>query len=125
MLSDAKSPEEYIAQLPSDWRRETLLELRQLILDCDSKLDETINYKMLAYGIGENNFCHLNAQKNYVSIYFGDIDKIDPEHQLLAGLNLGKGCIRFTKSKNIPETKIDQFIKEANKLWRSGVDIEC
>jgi len=45
----------------------------------------------------------LNAQKNYISLYVGDRHKIDPEMKLLKGLNLGKGCIRISKSKSIPD----------------------
>jgi uncharacterized protein YdhG (YjbR/CyaY superfamily) len=125
MLSDAKSPKEYLQQMPDDWRAETLKDIRALILKTDADLKERINYKMLAYGIDVEIFCHLNIQANYVSLYFGDIQKVDPDNELLDGLSQGKGCIRFTKSKKVAATRIDKFIAKANKMWRDGHDIGC
>lgn len=125
MLSDATTPKDYLAQLPDDWRAETLLELRQIILKIDPELNEQINYKMLGYGIGDEIFCHLNAQANYVSLYFGDIKKIDPTGEMLTNLNVGKGCIRFTKSKTVEKTRIKEFVAKASQMWRDGHDIGC
>ena len=106
----ATTPAEYLAQLDDDWRREKIQQLRALIQAQAPFLTEDINYKMLGYGDANGRLFHLNAQKNYVSLYVGDAAKIDPDGALLAGLNVGKGCIRFTKSVSIPETRIDEFI---------------
>ena len=80
---------------------------------------------MLAYGNEYNTVFHLNAQKNYVSLYVGDISKIDPDGEFIEGLNIGKGCVRFTKSIQIPDTKINDFIERTIMLWEQGKDIEC
>ena len=125
MLSDAKTPSEYIAQLEDDWRRETLLDIRALIKQQAPQLDERIHYKMLGYGDGESFVFHLNAQKQYVSLYVGNASKIDPDGALLKGLNIGKGCIRFTKTKRVTETRIEAFIARAIEMWRDGEDIDC
>ncbi|MEM6430412.1 MAG: DUF1801 domain-containing protein [Deinococcota bacterium] len=131
MQYDAANPEDYLAQLADDWRREKLLVLREMICSSGPDLREFIKYKMLAYGApdAENTdaeaLFHLNAQKSYVSLYVGDIQKIDPDGKLLTGLDMGKGCIRFKKTTKIEDTQIDAFIANAVELWRRGEDVSC
>jgi len=114
MIHGGKSAQEFLDRLENDWKKDKLSEIRQLLL-AHSVLKEGINYGMLSYGNGTEYepLFHLNAQKNYVSLYVGDIQKIDPDGKLLKGLNLGKGCIRISKSRNIPETGLKQFIDKA------------
>jgi len=111
--------------LDVDWRKEKLQELRELILQQDSAIQETINYKMLCFKLNGSAVFHLNAQRGYVSLYCGNTKKIDPEGNLLAGLSIGKGCIRFSKTKDISQTRIDDFIKQAVSLLKEGKDIAC
>jgi len=125
MLYDVKTPEEYLQQLPDDWRHEKVDTLREIIKGQAPKLTEKINYKMLAYGDDDNIVFCLNAQKNYVSLYVGNASKVDPDGKLLEGLNRGKGCIRFTKSVEISNTRIDEFIKRAVAMWENGEDFDC
>lgn len=125
MLYEVKTPEDYFNKLDNDWRQEKLLQLRAIIKEKAPELEETINYKMLGYGVGDAFVFHLNVQKNYVSLYVGNVLKIDPNGAMLKGLNVGKGCIRFTKTKSIEDTRIDEFIACAVNLWREGVDTEC
>lgn len=80
---------------------------------------------MLCFSFGEHQLFHLNAQKNYVSFYCGDTKKVDPQGELLRGLNLGKGCIRFTKTIVVADTKIEKFIRQAINLHNAGHNIGC
>lgn len=125
MLYDVKTPEEYLRQLPDDWRKEGVNALREIIKAKGPKLTEKINYKMLGYGDGDNIVFCLNAQKNYVSLYVGNASKVDPDGKLLEGLNRGKGCIRFTKSIDISNTRIDEFVERAVEMWEQGEDFDC
>ena len=125
MQYDVKTPEDYIHLLDEDWRKEKLLILRKIIRTKAPDIVEGIHYKMLSYG-DDNGFAfHLNAQKNYVSLYVGNIEQIDPNGDLLKGISRGKGCIRFTKSIAISETRIEAFIEKAIDLWRQGEDLSC
>lgn len=125
MQYDATTPAEYLELLADDWRRSTLLELRELILAKAPELREHIQYKMLAYSDEAQTVFQLNAQKSYVSLYVGDTKKIDESGEMLTGLNIGKGCIRFAKSKVVKDTRIDEFIERTISLWKKGVDIDC
>ncbi len=125
MLSDAKTPSEYMAQLEDDWRRDKLQSIRAIIQKQAPQLSESINYKMLGYALDENYVFHLNAQTAYVSLYVGNASKIDPSGELLQGLSVGKGCVRFSKSTDITKTRIDEFIALAFEMWGAGEDIDC
>jgi uncharacterized protein YdhG (YjbR/CyaY superfamily) len=111
--------------LDNDWRREKLLELRDLITSHDTGLIEGISYKMLSYSDQRGIIFGLNAQKHYVSLYVGDAKKIDTDGSLLEGLNIGKGCIRFSKTTSVAGTNIDEFIERAIAMWKRGEDTDC
>jgi len=125
MQYDAKTPDEYLKMLADDWRREKLEELRALIIEKAPDFEEGIGYKMLSYGDSRGVVFHLNAQKNHVGLYVGNAKKIDPDGGLLAGIDVGKGCLRFKKSSLVSETRIDEFIAKTVELWKRGDDIAC
>ena len=125
MQYDVSSPKEYIESLESDWRKTKLQQLRELILKQDSNIYESINYKMLCFKLGDTTVFHLNAQRGYVSLYCGNIKKIDPAGKLLKGLNVGKGCVRFTKTKEVLNSSIEEFINNAVSLAKEGKDLGC
>ena len=125
MQYDVKTPTEYMNALADDWRREKLQALRNLIKKNAPDLTEGINYKMLSYSTNSGPVFHLNAQKNYVSLYVGNIEKVDPDKKLLTGVDIGKGCIRFKKTTNIDTMNISTFIRTALTLVKQGKDIDC
>ena len=121
----AKNSKEYLELLDNDWRKEKLLEIRSVILEYGSELEESIKYKMLGYGKDELLVFGLNAQKSYVSLYVGTIEKIDNASILLASYDYGKGCIRIKKSIDIHKTGLETFIKQTIDIWRAGGDTSC
>lgn len=125
MQYDVKSPEEYLAALEEDWRKDKLLQVRQFALEHGPELEESIRYRMLAYGRDDEWVFGLNAQKGYVSLYVGDIDEIENANELLEPFNTGKGCIRIRKSVDIHSTGLEEFIQAAIGHWRDGRDISC
>lgn len=125
MQYDVTTPSEYMAALEDDWRKETLTDLRQLVHELAPELKELIRYRMLSYEDGDGGVFGLNLQKHYVSFYAGDADKIDSDGSLLAGLNRGKGCIRFSKTKSVDGSRIREFIARAVELHRAGADVDC
>ena len=125
MQYNVRTSSEYLEALEEDWRKENLLLIRKMILEAKPDLVEGIEYKMLSYGNGKEALFHLNAQKNYVSLYVGDASKIDSSGALLQGINRGKGCLRFSKSVRPDRTRINEFIKKAIDLWMDGKDIGC
>lgn len=125
MQYDVNTPEQYVAALEDDWRKEKLLLLRQQIITIAPETEVSINYKMLCFQINGTVMCHLNAQKNTVSLYVGNILKVDPSGQLLAGHNLGKGCIRLSKTKSITDENFMSFLQNMVTMSRNGEDLSC
>ncbi|MDC2889830.1 DUF1801 domain-containing protein [Psychrosphaera algicola] len=125
MQYDVNTPEHYVAALEDDWRKEKLLLLQQKILEMAPETELSINYKMLCFKINDIVMCHLNAQKNTVSLYVGNISKVDPTGQLLEGYNLGKGCIRLSKTKSITNENFTSFLTKMVTMGRSGIDLSC
>lgn len=125
MQYEAKNPKEYLDLIENDWRKEKLENIRITIKSYAPELQESIQYKMLCYGNDDFKLFHLNVQKAYVSLYVGNIDKIENARDLLNGLDLGKGCIRVKKNVNILETGLDAFIKRTVDIWRDGGDTHC
>jgi|SRR5690625_2582818 len=127
MQYDVKTPSEYMKHLEEDWRKEKLIEIREIIFEYAPKIGENIRYKMLNYGdLEKDNYVFvLNAQKHYVSLYVGSIDKIDPSGELLDAFNVGKGCIRVRKTNDLENTQLKEFIHKTIDLWREGNDVGC
>jgi len=125
MQYDVRTPAEYLEALEDDWRRDTLMLLREIIRKEAPELTETIRYKMLSYDDDRGPVFALNAQKGYVSFYAGNAEKVDPTGENLDGLDHGKGCIRFKKAVKVRETRIDGFIARAAFMRRKAGDIDC
>lgn len=129
VTSNAKSPEQYLSELP-DGRREMITELFEKI---ESVIPDgymtTMGYGMLTWSIplhvtgptynGEPMaLLSLANQKRHMSLYFYP-KYVDPsvEEEILNGFekinkkpNMGKSCIRFTKNSNIPVDLILEII---------------
>jgi uncharacterized protein YdhG (YjbR/CyaY superfamily) len=123
MQYSANNPSEYLSALESDWRKEKLLEIREMILHLN--LEEGMEYKMLNYRLKGKSIFHLNAQKGYVSLYVGNIEKVPESKTLLEGFNLGKGCVRISKSQKLEQTGLHQFIQNTVTFCTKGGNTDC
>ncbi|MGV9004676.1 DUF1801 domain-containing protein [Flavobacterium sp.] len=125
MESTAKTVEQYLLQLPED-RIEVINELRTTILkNLPSGFKEQISYGMIGYVVPHDiypagyhcnptlpiPFISIASQKNFISIYhmglYADTRLSDwfvseySKHSK-AKLDMGKSCIRFKKTAEIP-----------------------
>ena len=100
MQYDAETPAAYLKMLDDDWRRDRLLAVREMYLAIPG-IAESMSYKMLGYHRGADVFGHLNAQKNYVGVYLGDLERIDPGRAIRGSANCGKSCLRIRKTDGL------------------------
>ncbi len=105
--------------------KKKVLKVRALIKTIAPELTEGIEYKMLCYQHNGNSVFNLNAQKNYVSFYVGNVKKVDNHEVLLKPFNVGKGCIRIKKTVTLEDTQLKQFIEDAWAIAKAGGDIGC
>lgn len=102
VTSKATSVDDYLAQVPEE-RREILTAVREL---CRSELpgfEEVMAYGMPAYrreGAAEAEIAFA-GQKRYISFYLMRQDVRDAFADRLAGQDMGKGCLRFSRPEKV------------------------
>jgi uncharacterized protein YdhG (YjbR/CyaY superfamily) len=114
MQSKAKDVAAYIDEAPPD-RREALAKLRQLCLETLEDYEEGMDYLLPCYKKDGTVEVAFASQKNYISLYFLKEGVIRSNRPLLAGLNLGKGCIRYIKPEKINYAVIKKLLFETRK----------
>jgi uncharacterized protein YdhG (YjbR/CyaY superfamily) len=136
MQSSATSPNDYIAELPTD-RRLAIEKLRNTInKTIDPKFSEEMGYGMIGWVVPKSiypagyhvdpkqplPFLGLASQKNHIALYHMGIYS-DPEllkwfqdEYAKTGfkLDIGKSCIRFKKLDQIPYELIAELISKVS-----------
>jgi hypothetical protein len=141
MTSAAKTPQQYLKELPAD-RKEAVTKLRDIILkNLPKGFEETMNYGMLGYVIPHSKypdgyhcdpklplpFMNIASQKNFIAFYHMGIYAMPellewfkteyPKHNT-AKLDMGKSCMRFKKTADIPFELIGKLVKKVSmKDW--------
>src|SRR5271166_3880124 len=91
-------------------RRDALSALRDLCVKCLVGYQEGMDYGMPCYkknGIIEVGFA---SQKNYISLYVLKKSVVDAHRAELAGANIGKGCIRFSRPEKLDFNVIERLL---------------
>ncbi len=112
MKSQATTVDAYLAELPEN-RRTVLAALRAIIRQhASAGVEERIQYGMPAYFRGDEMLLAFAAQKNYLALYGcgGVFDRFRAD---LAGLNCGKGCLRFRDEQELPPALAERLIAAA------------
>lgn len=123
--SDAKTPEEYIAQV-EEKRREDIQKLHDLVREVAPELEPTMEFKMLGYGKmsykyasgreGEWMKVGIANNKQYISLYCCAADKdgyvAERYREELPKANIGKSCVRFKRLSDLDEEVLKQLIRD-------------
>ena len=133
MQYKADSPEDYINQVPEE-RKDVLKKLRKTIVsNLPEGFEEGIQYGMIGYYVPHSKYpsgYHCNpkdplpfmsfaSQKNSVNLYHSGIYAIPELHEWFVGeypkhskrkLDMGKSCIRFKKTEDIPFELIAELV---------------
>lgn len=147
MTSQAKTPEEYLSQLP-EGRKEAITKLRQLLLEnMPTGFEEVISYGMLAYVVPFSTypsgyhcnpkqplpFLSLANQKNHIALYHMGL-YANPEllswftaeytKHSTQKLDMGKSCIRFKKPEHIPYTLLKELVQQVTpQQWVNQYEV--
>jgi uncharacterized protein YdhG (YjbR/CyaY superfamily) len=122
MKSDAETVEEYLSELDSELRT-ALSSIRQLVHTTVPEAEETMRYGMPTFEYRDHVLCAAAAQKHYMSLYV-DVDLLAEHHDRLAGLSLGKSCIRFTALDSLPLDVVGEILEQtshrlSSAYWRT------
>jgi hypothetical protein len=146
MTSGAKTPAEYIKELPAD-RKEAIAKLRDVVLkNLPDGFKEQMGYGMLGYVVPHKiyppgyhcdpklplPFAGLASQKNFIAFYHMGIYAMPdllkwfvaeyPKHSS-AKLDMGKSCVRFKKPEHIPYKLIGELMKKVSvEKWVEGYE---
>jgi len=99
MQYKADTPDEYLKKIDADWRKERLMAIREMMLAANAT--EALGYGMLRYVIDGGVLAHMNAQKHYVGVYLGELERIDPGAAIRGKMDCGKTCLRIKKSSDL------------------------
>jgi uncharacterized protein YdhG (YjbR/CyaY superfamily) len=103
--SDAATVAEYIAEAPPA-RRDALTLLRRLCRDELSGFQEAMRYGMPSYLRDDAVEVAFASQKAYISLYILRQAALAASADRLAGLSMGKGCIRFRRPEEIDPSTV-------------------
>lgn len=132
MQSKAKTPKEYISELPED-RKQPIIKLRETILkNLSEGFEEVMSYGMIGYVVPHTiypdgyhtnpvlplPFINIASQKNFIALYhmgiYSDKGLLNwfvseyPKH-VKTKLDMGKSCIRFKNISHIPYSLIGEL----------------
>lgn len=143
MQSNAKTPKEYIAELPDD-RKQVIKKLRDTLLQNLPKgFQEVMSYGMIGYVVPHSiypdgyhtnpqlplPFINIASQKNFIALYhmgiYSDKSLLDwfiseyPKY-VKTKLDMGKSCIRFKNINNIPYSLLGELASKMSvEQWIS------
>jgi uncharacterized protein YdhG (YjbR/CyaY superfamily) len=110
MSEKPKSVEVYLSGLPPD-RRGALTVLRSLVQEMAPEAEETMRYGMPTYEQDGAVLCSFASQKHYMSLYM-DVGLVQKHRDELAGLDVGKSCIRFRRLEQLPLDTVRSILDE-------------
>ena len=111
MQSAVKDVAAYIEEAQQD-RQESLTRLRRLCLETLTPYIEGMEYGMPCYkrdGVVEVAFA---SQKNYISVYIMKEGVVNANRDLLSGLNVGKGCIRYSSAAKLDFSVLRKLLSD-------------
>lgn len=95
---------------PAD--RKVLEALRKLVLTQIPQASETMLHGMPTYLLSAP-VASFKRQKNYFSLYICPAEAMAAHAAELAGLDCGKGCIRFRKFEQLPQATMVKILDQA------------
>jgi len=115
MQSKAKTVDEYLKEVPEN-RQSALAQLRKLCLERLGGYEESMKYGMPSYKKKDGEVeVAFASQKNYISLYILKEEVLNKYREDLAHLNLGKGCIRYSKPQQIDFEIVKQLLLESHQ----------
>ena len=141
MKSEAKTPKQYVEELPEE-RKEAVEKLRKVILKKLPKgFEEEMSYGMIGYVVPHSiypngyhcdpklplPFMTIASQKNFIALHhmgiYANPKLLEwfvteyPKH-CKTKLDMGKGCIRFKKADQIPFDLVAELVQKISvKDW--------
>jgi uncharacterized protein YdhG (YjbR/CyaY superfamily) len=111
--------DEYLATVPETQRTE-LERVRRLVRRGVPDGEEGTSYGMPAFTYRKRPLLGFRASKNHLAVYPFSPEAIDAAREMLAGLDLSKGTVRFTPEQPISEAALEQLVRHRMTEIESG-----
>lgn len=99
-----------------------LLALRDIILEQDKAVNETLKYGMPCFCYGKKMFCYLWVDKKTNEPYLLMVEGKHLQHpQLESGNRARMKVLKINPNKDLPLAVIKSILNEALDLYRKGV----
>jgi len=146
MQSKAAIVKDYLESLPEDRKKAITLLRKEILKNIPKGFKEEMNYGMIGYVIPHKlypagyhcdptkplPYMNVASQKNFIAVYamnvYGDKKLLDwflkeyPKHTKQK-LDMGKACIRFKKTEDIPYKLIGELAgKVSAEQWMAVMD---
>lgn len=119
MQSRARDVADYLKEVP-EARVEALRRLRRLCQTTLVGYEESMVYGMPSYSKDGKVEVAFASQKNYISLYILKEPVMERFRASKEGLNMGKGCIRYSKPEKIDFALVKSLLEES---FRSDAEI--
>ena len=112
MQSAAKNVTVYLDEVPAE-RKAALAKLRDLCCTSLNGFEESMIYGGPCYSRNGKVEVDFASQKNFIALYILRTDVVNAHRDLLKvkGVNLGKGCIRYSKPEKIDFKVVEMMLK--------------
>lgn len=104
---------DYISKL-SDFQKELVLEIREVVLSVDEKIEEGIKWGSIAF-FNNKNICGYRIAKGHVTLLFMEGASLHDKFGILKGSGAKARTIKVTKSEEIHQEGIKDLVKQSLK----------
>lgn len=146
MHSQAATVDEYLAELPEEWRREIEAVRAVILKNLDADHEEGMQYGMIGYYVPHRvypagyhcdpkqplPFAALASQKNYLSLYLMSVYAQEDHRRRFEEawaktgkkLDMGKSCIRFRRAEDLALDVIGDAVRRL-PAWKYIAQVEA
>jgi uncharacterized protein YdhG (YjbR/CyaY superfamily) len=109
--STAVTVDEYLREVPEE-RRACLDALRRACREHLVGFDEAMAYGMPSYARDGEVAVAFASQKQHIALYMMRKDVLAAHRDRLAGLNVGKGCIRYRRPAQVDLAVVESMLEQ-------------
>jgi len=113
MKSTVTTVPAFMAALPAD-RKTALVRLRKLCQGALKGCSEVMQYGMPCYQYEGQTVVAFASQKKHISLYVCRPELVETYRPRLGKLNVGRGCIRFTKTEQMDFGLLEEILRSVD-----------
>lgn len=113
-ISKVKEVQQYIESL-TELQRKLLLELREIVLSTDPKIEESIKWGSVCFNLN-GNICGYRVAKAHVTLLFFEGGLLKDKKNILSGDGPKARTIKYTGKEELNTAAIQDIVKQAIEL---------